>query len=309
MRSLAFDPAALTGQLKVEWDKWEKRTTGEAQKLIDAWEKWFFDPKRSTDATFTHEFKNDIWSDLKHFLKTNVTHGNCAYCETSSSRFVGDAEHYRPKGRVSVKQNERLVKISVCVDDSGKEVIHPGYFWLAYDWQNLLPACEHCNKMQGKLDQFPVDAKHAFGQKLSPAEVAALTDKPYASTLRPGWYYLRSKDLNVLEKPLLLHPYFDNPRKHLRFGVRGAIAAIDQDKRGQATIDVLGLREDDLRTGRQRQQERSDTSFFMAYMGQKTPEQALADARLAIAGFIEGSEPYSAAALDLLRQKLPNVDI
>jgi hypothetical protein len=32
----------------------------------------------------------------------------------------------------------------------GKSVEHPGYFWLAYHWKNLLPSCAFCNAHLGK---------------------------------------------------------------------------------------------------------------------------------------------------------------
>ena len=56
-------------------------------------------------------------------------HGKCAYCE---SDYAGtqpvDIEHYRPKGEVEG------------VPD------HPGYWWLAAEWENLLPSCIDCNR-------------------------------------------------------------------------------------------------------------------------------------------------------------------
>jgi hypothetical protein len=309
MIKIEFDPAKLTGDLKTEWDEWEKRATAATQEAIDEWEKWFVDPNRPPNTTFRHEFRNDIWSELKHFLRTHVSHGKCAYCETSLTQFVGDAEHYRPKGRVSVKQNEKMIKINVCVDDSGQEVIHPGYFWLAYDWQNLLPSCERCNKGEGKLDQFPVSAKHAFGKKLKRADLQALKQVPYKSTVRPGWYYLRSKDLDALEQPLLLHPYFDDPDQHLRFGVCGIVAATDNNSRGLATIEILGLSEDGLRSLRQSQQELSEVRWLRGYQGPKPFQQAVEDGRRAVEGYIKGQEPYSAAARDFLKERYPTIGL
>src|SRR5690349_1720738 len=58
-------------------------------------------------------------------------HGKCAYCE-SVYRAVDalDIEHYRPKGGVTE-------------DDD-----HPGYWWLAGVWSNLLPSCPPCNQLR-----------------------------------------------------------------------------------------------------------------------------------------------------------------
>ncbi len=59
--------------------------------------------------------------------------GKCAYCETkylaSSDTWI---EHYRPKS---------------------------DYYWLAYAWSNLLPACTKCNR--SKKNKFPLINKAA----------------------------------------------------------------------------------------------------------------------------------------------------
>ena len=56
-------------------------------------------------------------------------HDKCAYCEGKSiGQADWDVEHFRPKGSVAER------------DD------HPGYYWLAYEWENLYPSCKHCNQ-------------------------------------------------------------------------------------------------------------------------------------------------------------------
>ena len=51
----------------------------------------------------------------------------------------GDVEHYRPKGAIG----------------SGKTKIRPGYYWLAYNWNNLYYACADCNQYR-KRAAFPL---------------------------------------------------------------------------------------------------------------------------------------------------------
>ena len=66
---------------------------------------------------------------------------------------------------------------------------HPGYYWLVYNWKNLLPACTHCNQYRiarprwresintrgGKSTHFPVKFEnkrvmnHLADLKLVPA--------------------------------------------------------------------------------------------------------------------------------------------
>ncbi len=105
----------------------------------------------------------DVQSTLRALFKNK-----CAYCEGELLGDV-DVEHFRPKGAVTDDPN------------------HPGYWWLAHSWDNLLASCEHCNqsrrqhliteeiteadflKLQstqakvayGKLNQFPIDGARA----------------------------------------------------------------------------------------------------------------------------------------------------
>ncbi len=127
-------------------------------------------------------------------------HGKCAYCESLyASQAPVDVEHYRPKGQVE------------------GEPAHPGYWWLAAEWTNLLPSCLDCNRRRkqvaptvssdlavlyeamktGKQDSFPVVGARAAGEP----------------------------DNLVGERPLLLDPTRDDPDEHLAFWLGGDRAA------------------------------------------------------------------------------------
>lgn len=115
-------------------------------------------------------FKSSIWSELKLHL-FDLFHGKCAYCESRVLHVAsGDVEHYRPKKKVE------------------EDPSHPGYYWLAYDFNNLLPCCEKCNRARAKMNHFPVKEFRAY----------------------------RPEDLER-EEPLLLNPYKHCPKKHLYF--------------------------------------------------------------------------------------------
>src|SRR5712691_15858 len=89
-------------------------------------------------------------------------HGKCAYCESFiAADQPGDLDHFRPKGKVTNSDHQSIM----IQDEQGHAMPHPGYYWLAYDWRNLLPSCEDCNRpstqktggqLIGKWDQFPV---------------------------------------------------------------------------------------------------------------------------------------------------------
>ncbi len=135
-------------------------------------------------------FPFQVYSDpeVKQALN-QLFHFKCAYCESyyGATQPV-DVEHYRPKGAVMV---------------NGKS-LGRGYYWLAADWNNLLPACIDCNRprtqeifgqdaqVQGKATEFPI-----------------LSEKKRAS----------APDQEKQERRLLLHPCLDHPDKHLVFEV------------------------------------------------------------------------------------------
>ena len=130
-------------------------------------------------------------------------HGKCCYCERKLS--FGHVEHYRPKR--AVKQAKGLPKE------------HPGYYWLAYDWDNLLMSCPVCNTRKGIL--FP---------------------------LADGTARARDHHVDVgEEQPLLIHPVNNDPRDHLRF--RGEEPKPIKST-GTRTIEVLDLRGHNLQESR-----------------------------------------------------------
>ena len=140
---------------------------------------------------------------------TRIFHGKCAYCET---RFVaacpGDIEHFRPKGGYSLDG----------------DLIKPGYYWLAADWENLLLACPHCNqthtleifdgegwveKVVGKLNQFPLE------------------DESKRLNNGSGQKYFMEEYLDLYEEEeevrLLLKPCTDNVEDYFEYSKEGII--------------------------------------------------------------------------------------
>ena len=147
----------------------------------------------------------------------------CAYCEDYATIYI---EHYRPKGRV--------IKTK-----------HGGYFWLCYEWSNLVPTCHECNKIGGgKGDQFPVKHRHIefekclINQDLDPNKIQA-------------------SYLNQLEEPLLLHPEIDEPKAFLSFEIADkkegiALKGLDgKNGRGEQTIKICNLNRESLLISRQ----------------------------------------------------------
>jgi len=304
MIHIDFDPSTSTGAQKAWWDEWLEEASDATEEVIQAW--------GSSKKLSGKDFKNNIWGKLKKWLLENVFHGKCAYCEThlKMARQSGHAEHFRPKGGVKYKEQgkKRLTK-ATAEDESGQPIEHPGYFWLAYNWKNLLPSCELCNTGGGKKSQFPVLQQHVLVRRLTPAEANQLRETPLRS---PTWldvYYLQPEDLDTSERSLLLHPYVDDPREHLCFGDRGIEAPKENENgepsaKGAHSIEVYDLKNDQLRRARQNAQSEALTDFLLAYLNASrdgnSPQVCRRKAWEAMANIVEGKTPYSAAAHDYI---------
>lgn len=127
-------------------------------------------------------------------------HDKCCYCEARiSPASFGDVEHFRPKA---------AVRQSWASPD-----LRPGYYWLAYTWNNLFLACEVCNRKY-KSTLFPL------------ADPARRARSPEAQEALAG------------ESPLLLDPAADDPERFI--GFRDEVP-FGRDVRGETTIAFLGL--------------------------------------------------------------------
>lgn len=146
----------------------------------------------------------------------------CAYCERICK---ADIEHYRPKKGVD--------------DDN----THLGYYWLCYEWTNLIPSCITCNREGAKHNKFPV-----IGPRVSAP--ALLNDGNLNLTLCKV-----SIAPLIDEKPYLLHPEVDRPEDYFEFepdpngaGIR--IVGIDAEGRGTRTIQICMLNRHELKLDR-----------------------------------------------------------
>jgi hypothetical protein len=302
MIRVRFDPATLTGNQRTEWDAWLAEARAATGRVIDAFEQW--KPTKPSEK-FTYEWEDEIWGWLKEFLLTHVLHDKCAYCETRDVRSAYHAEHFRPKGMVRYRPtNAKKLHKAMTASHAGLQIEHPGYFWLAYDWKNLLPSCGYCNAFHGKNNQFPTAVNHyVLTQAVDAATIAQLKDAPLESPTYKGMYYLLTEDLNALEAPQLVNPLFEDPRSVIRFGDLGMVTAVNDDPRGQRSIEVYDLAKEKLRQARQIAQEDGENRFLIAKMNARQASIAARKAAglAAIKPIIDGHEPYSAAILDYLK--------
>jgi hypothetical protein len=311
MIHIDFDPTTLAGDQKIWWTAWEIRAKDATKQVLDAWEKWRKNPNDETyDKIFDKPQIQRVWADLKDWLLLNVFNNKCAYCETPVVRSLFHAEHYRPKGRLT--NNGKKVKIK---DDKGQELDHPGYFWLAFHWTNLLPSCAFCNTVNGKKNEFPIPQTTYLSvlRKLTKAECNTLKQKLIQSSNWPNIFYFQPVDLDDKEGRVLLHPYFDDPRKFLRFDDFGSVIAIgnkNQKTRGELSIKIYNLNDGQIVPDRRRAQDEALNRYDTATKYHRNQGLSLHEAKLKakadVIGYISGKEPYSAAVIDYLRLAHPN---
>lgn len=240
-----------------KWNAWNERADRETSSLIAG-------PHR--------KIKESLYKEAQSWI-VSTFHGKCAYCEVRLDvcQHKGDLDHYRPKSRVT-DQHGRLVVI--------RGAAHPGYFWLAYRWWNLLPSCISCNRpsigedgvRRGKWDRFPVAGPYAF---------TCLDDL-------------------TREKPLLLNPYEDDPDKHLSFDVETGMVT-HKTERGRMTIHTLGLNREGLVDARLRviqwvQSLFADYMKAISRMNRDEADRLLAELRK----YQKGIEPFAAAGRSMI---------
>ncbi len=162
------------------------------------------DPVAYQTGAKKFEFSSSIYTheSVKQELIA-AQHGKCCFCE----RLIGtdgDIEHFRPK--LAYKQA------------AGKALQRPGYYWLAYEWDNLYLSCTGCNQRH-KQNLFPLE--------------------------NPETRATNHKQRIDREQPLLIDPGKENPAEFI--GFRGEVAfAIDGNRKGEVTIKSLKLNQRSL---------------------------------------------------------------
>ncbi|MNR81900.1 recombination protein F [compost metagenome] len=150
-------------------------------------------PERRSQQKVRFDWSPEVARRISSML-ADLFHLKCAYCESRLGAM--NLERYRPPDG-AMNLNGRV------------DADH--YWWLAYDIQNVLPACSGC--VRSKANRFPVAGKRAGIGVVG--------------------------DALDFEQPLLLNPYQDNPTKHLTYALDGM--AIPLTDRGAATIKIMGL--------------------------------------------------------------------
>lgn len=160
----------------------------------------------------------------------NLFHNKCAYCE---SKIAGsqdtDIEHYRPKGRVT--------------DALKSGVAHPGYWWLAMDWTNLVLACTHCNQRRRQLIYKPGMTEEEIVAVIEANRTITVGKLDAFPTANSIWVTDYTKDV-ATEQPLLIDPTKIDPDLHLDWVVDESLSTVRArggSQVGQTSIDIYAL--------------------------------------------------------------------
>src|SRR5450830_179366 len=192
----------------------DAKTESEQRKAKEYYE---FDAARIPAFTFNAYRARGVKDALEDMFQ-----GKCAFCESQFVNHGVHIEHFRPKGGVQPQRSAAM---------------QAGYWWLACQWENLLPTCIGCNteatrtlpdgsrKMIGKGNYFP---------------------------LSEGQQHATSEGYLHTETPLLINPGMINPARYFEFSVANSLGKtyslihpreIDADgkMRAELSIDAYGL--------------------------------------------------------------------
>jgi len=192
----------------------DKTGLSERQKAIRFYEKQV---NRTKSFAFRRYKEKAVTEALNELF-----HGKCAYCESIAIATQPiDVEHFRPKAGYNVTLNGRTV------------LNKPSYYWLAADWDNLLPSCIDCNRERIQTLPDGISSKKSGKGNNFPLEDETMRAAAPGDEAR--------------EVPLLLNPCVDLPEEHLEFmqdgNVRAKLVAPGQEShKGQVSIEIYGLR-------------------------------------------------------------------
>jgi uncharacterized protein (TIGR02646 family) len=185
--------------------------TDEIQRIAETMDKEAIKPtiykgERTINGKKIHEVRDAL---------KKIYHNKCAYCEKIEHK--PEIEHYRPKKRVA------------------EDKPHNGYYWLCYEWTNLIPSCRYCNTEGGKYDKFPI-----IGNRVT----------------TPNFMLNRILDFDACkadnsplidEQPYLFHPEIDvSIESNFEFLDNGVMRGTDHQGRGRQTIRTCNLNRDNL---------------------------------------------------------------
>lgn len=198
-------------------------------------------------AISSNDFKKiNHWTKVKKEL-SDYQNEKCCYCERGrDSNGETDVEHFRPKNSKDDKPSPG----------------HNGYWWLAYNWDNLFFVCKECNEAF-KRNEFPL-----------------INDNENSRAYNEG-------DNLSEENHIFFNLINENPEEYIAYDLAKPVPQPiprdnDVDMRAKKTIDILGLaRRSNLAAGRsiKLQNMRFNASLIHYYINAEGKEDQLSAAK------------------------------
>ena len=164
-------------------------------------------------------------------------------------------EHFRPKGALgNIGSNKKS---------------YPGYYWLTYEWSNLLLVKPGVNS--DKKDYFELD-----------------DDRNRADN--------HHGDIN-LELPMIIDPASEDPREHIRFHNEQPYGTTD---RGIYTVNLLLLHPDLEEDRREHFQLLAGLKSLLEILIEYGLEQKAKETKKMLENYVKPDAKYSSMAIDLL---------
>ncbi|MBK9257055.1 MAG: hypothetical protein IPM42_16365 [Saprospiraceae bacterium] len=164
-----------------------------------------------------HKFKSAYYGLGCKSELVLLYNNKCCFCESDPSPSTFErVEHFRPKNKSPKKSPYGA---------------HDGYYWLGYEWSNLLLICEKCNNK--KSSHFPLfDNKNRIVNHPLDNENQLISNS--------------SLELYLNEGNILLNPEIDPVEDYFIFKPDGDIVGLDDLGRGEISITLYNLRRENL---------------------------------------------------------------
>lgn len=239
------------------------------------WAKWIADAKKGHGDLAkdwkekgSFEVKESLYKRMKGTF-FDLYYGKCAYCEAPLQVSGWDQlDHFRPKDAVLEKDRK-----PASINPKGDP--HPGYYWLAYEWTNLVPSCAICNGYKGAV--FP---------------------------LVKGSLRATAKGKEIEERPVFIHPAFDreDPERHI--GYEPSTGHLEgRTPRGWDCIDLLRLNKRDALIDARRQAYQACITLLSDVLTaiKKAPQTLPQDDLVQLRKFATGAAAFSLVGRRALR--------
>lgn len=132
-----------------------------------------------------------VWAAASKALRA-ASYDKCWYCEIDGKRSDKPIDHFRPKNSVA------------------EDKTHPGYTWLAFEWENFRLSCTFCNSRRRDVEGGTLGGKSNHFPIIAPPTHARTS-------------------LDPKDRPMLLDPVCDEDTRLITFHLNGQAKPAKED--------------------------------------------------------------------------------